>query len=102
MTSHRVRSLQPKDGGFAIDAQDLAQAFGMTPGEIRNLMGSGGIVTKFESGEGADAGRFRLSFRHGRKTLRLTVDASGSVLFQSAFGLDQQNLKNVAASIRDE
>ena len=43
------------------------------------------ISLKTGSAEGADEGRFRLSFFHGRKVLRLTVDASGKVLRRARF-----------------
>nr|WP_290428747.1 DUF6522 family protein [Defluviimonas salinarum] len=79
--------LEPQGDGFAIAAEDLARAFGLSAAEVRGLMQQGDIVTRFERGEGADAGRSRLTFRFGTKRLRLTVDAAGTVLYQSGIGL---------------
>ena len=41
------------------------------------------IKSRFERGEGEDEGRFRVTFLHGRTTVRLIVSADGTVLQQS-------------------
>ena len=46
-------------------------------------MREGRITSRFERGEGADAGRFRVTFFHGRRRVRLTLDGDGSVLQRS-------------------
>ena len=69
--------------GFAIAAADLAVLLGLPPDEVRRLMQAGKITSRFERGEGADAGRFRVSFFHGPRRVRLTVDADGRVLQRS-------------------
>ena len=52
-------------------------------------MSSGAITTRFERGEGEDAGRFRLNFFHRGKTLRLTVDEGGNILSRARFDRGQ-------------
>lgn len=87
MTAWRISKVEPQRDGFAVSATDLAQALDLDPGDVQDLMRSGGIVTRFESGEGDDVGRYRLTFRHGGRMLRLTVDQEGTVLFQSSIEL---------------
>ncbi len=38
-----------------------------------------------QAGVDADLGRFRLTFRHAGRALRLTVDADGRVLMRATF-----------------
>ena len=66
-----------------IDATDLGPLFGLPPGDVPGLMRQGLISCVAEKGEGADAGRFRVTFRHATVRVRFTVDAAGEVLFQS-------------------
>lgn len=87
MTAARIARLEPQGDGFAIAAEDLARVFGLAAAEVQGLMRRGEIVTRFERGEGADAGRSRVTFRFGKKRLRLTVDAAGAVLYQSVIDL---------------
>jgi hypothetical protein len=76
----QAMQLAPGPDGFTIDATDLGGLFGLPAAGVRELMRSGAITTSFERGEGDDAGRFRLTFRHGRKHVQLIVDAEGRVL----------------------
>jgi hypothetical protein len=67
-------------GGFVVEARLLAEAFRLREGEVRALMREGRITSRCEAGEGADAGRWRLTFFHGERACRITVDAEGRVL----------------------
>lgn len=71
--------------GFIVDAQVLAKAFDLSPEETRARMQGGQIVSLCESGEDEDAGRWRLTFRHQGRALRLIVDADGEILSRSTF-----------------
>ncbi|WP_210530427.1 DUF6522 family protein [Rubellimicrobium arenae] len=76
--------LEPRpDGGFTIDAEDLGPLLGIDPPEVPALLRDGRIASRFERGEGDDMGRFRVTFRHGGVTLRLVLDADGTVIGQS-------------------
>ena len=68
------------EGGFVIDAEDLGPLLGVEPPRVPELMREGRITCRSERGEGEDEGRFRLTFRHGRTTLRLVVQAAGTVI----------------------
>lgn len=76
--------LEPIENGFAIEAADLARLFGRQPAEVQRMMREGRITSLFERGEGADAGRFRVTFQDGVRRIRLTVDANGAVLKRSS------------------
>ena len=71
------------EGGFTIDASDLGPLLGVEPARVPGLMREGRITRRFERGEGADLGRFRLTFRHEGITLRFILTADGTVVEQS-------------------
>lgn len=75
--------LEPNADGFTIDARDLGRLLELEPEEVRALMQDGEITTRFERGEGEDAGRFRLTFTHGGRRVRLVVAVDGEVLHQT-------------------
>ncbi len=66
-----------------IDAADLGPLLGLEPSQVPEKMRSGDITSRFETGEGEDAGRVRLTFYHDSKRVRLTCDADGNVLSTS-------------------
>jgi hypothetical protein len=71
--------------GFEIDAAHLADAFGLAAAAVPGLMRAGLITSRCERGEGEDAGRFRLSFFHAGRALRLTLDGNGTILSRALF-----------------
>ncbi len=78
--------LEPTDGGMTIDAADLARLLDLPAEDVRRMMNDGFITTRFERGEGEDAGRYRLTFFEGDRRIRLIVDGSGEVLQTSRSG----------------
>lgn len=66
-----------------IDAVDLGPLLGLAPADVPEKMRSGDITSRYEIGEGDDAGRFRLTFYHAGKRVRLTCDVDGTVLSSS-------------------
>ncbi|WP_050519925.1 DUF6522 family protein [Pseudorhodobacter antarcticus] len=68
------------NGQPTIDAHDLGPLLGLPPAAVPEKMRSGDITSRFEAGDGTDAGRFRLSFYHAGKRLRLTCAADGTVI----------------------
>lgn len=71
--------------GFVVDAQLLAEAFDIKAAEVLPAMERGAITSLCEKGMDEDEGRWRLTFYHAGRALRLTVDAGGNVLGQSRF-----------------
>lgn len=73
------------DSGFVVEASALARAFGITEAQVREEMRSGLISSRSEIGEGADEGRWRMTFYRGDRAFRLVVDAEGAVLSRGYF-----------------
>ena len=68
------------DGQPVIDAVDLGPLLGLKPALVPQLMRSGEITSRFETGVDADAGRFRLTFYYEGQRIRLTCSEDGTVL----------------------
>lgn len=75
--------LEPTETGFQIDAVDLGSLLGVPPGDVQRLMREGRINSLSEKGEGEDAGRHRITFRHDATLVQLTVNNAGEVLLHS-------------------
>ena len=71
--------------GFVVDADLLAAAFRLPADSVRAQMRDGRITSRCEAGVGEDEGRWRLSFYHGGRVCRLTVDADGALLGRATF-----------------
>jgi len=69
-----------QDGRIEVDAALVAKALKMEPEALRAALRSGAVTSQCETGMDEDAGRFRLTFFSATRRLRLTVDASGTVL----------------------
>lgn len=67
-------------GQPVIDAQDLGKLLGLDPADVQVKMREGQITSRFETGEGEDAGRFRLTFFFGDQRVRLTCAEDGEVI----------------------
>ncbi|MDO5758572.1 MAG: DUF6522 family protein [Rhodobacterales bacterium] len=63
-----------------IDAQIVAKALKLPPHELQSRMREGTVTSRFERGEGVDAGRMRLTFFSSTRRARITADESGAVL----------------------
>ena len=71
--------------GFEVDAGLIASSFGLDPAGVPGLMREGAITSRCETGVDEDEGRWRLTFFHGSRALRLTVDRTGAVLLRATF-----------------
>jgi len=69
--------------GFIVPAELLAEALHLTPADVPDLLAKGTIKTVSEEGVGSDEGRFRLSFTHANRRLRLVVEADGTLITRS-------------------
>ncbi|CTQ34767.1 DUF6522 family protein [Jannaschia rubra] len=70
-------------GGVTVPAEVLAPLLDLDPAEVPALMRAGEITSLYETGEGEDAGRCRLTFWHGGRRLRLTCAMDGTILSTS-------------------
>lgn len=72
--------IEMNNGQPVIDARDLGSLLGIDPAEVHAKMREGDITSKFEIGQDEDAGRFRLTFYHDGKRVRLTCSSDGNVI----------------------
>ena len=70
----------PEVPGIEIDAARVARGLGLQVAWFRKLMDEHRITVLCERGTGEDAGRWRITWYHDDRRLRLVVDAQGNVL----------------------
>lgn len=70
-----------------VDAAIIAAGLRLEPERVQPLLRERRIASRIERGENDDAGRFRLTFVHDRRQLRLVVDDTGQILTMSATDL---------------
>ncbi len=63
-----------------IDADIVAKTLKLTPRDLKARMRDGTVTSRFERGEGADAGRMRLTFFTDTRRARITADMNGDIL----------------------
>jgi hypothetical protein len=71
------------DGHVALEATLIAADFGLDAPGVLEAMRTGRLTCVWERGVDNDAGRFRVTFFHGNRQLRLIVDATGQILERS-------------------
>ncbi len=76
--------LELAEGRITVPAELLATSFGIEPAEVSEMMRSGDITSRSETGEGEHAGRFRVTFWYGARQVRLTCAEDGTVLTRVA------------------
>ena len=73
------------EASFEVEAGLIADSFRLDPAGVPALMRAGAITSRCETGVDEDAGRWRLTFYHEGRALRLTVDGSGAILRRATF-----------------
>jgi hypothetical protein len=81
--------------GFEVDAGLIASSFGLDPSGVPGLMRTGAITSRCETGVDEDEGRWRLTFFHGGRALRLTVDGTGAILLRATFDVGGRRPRDV-------
>jgi hypothetical protein len=79
-----MHGIEIQDGTIQIDASVLGEGLGLEPSCVTALLRDGTITCRCERGIGEDEGRFRLTFFHAGRRLRLVVDAAGRILQRSS------------------
>jgi hypothetical protein len=72
------------DEAFVVDAALIGELLRLPPSRVRDLMRSGQITSACERGLDEHAGEFRLTFFHGNRRARISMDLEGRVLRKSA------------------
>lgn len=73
-----------ENGTITVDSALVGKALNLEPEALRVALRSGEVTSMCERGEGADAGRYRLTFFSPTRRLRLIVDEAGEVLQTSS------------------
>lgn len=77
MNQTTANPISVNDGEITIDAALLAHKLGLSPEALRAEMRRGAVLSVVEKGQDEDAGRTRLTFRHGAQTWRIVIEPSG-------------------------
>ena len=75
------------NGDILIDPDLLATRLSIPAAELRRRMRIGLVSSLVETGEGADAGRRRLTVRTGNRVWRAVVDAEARLLGEETLDL---------------
>jgi hypothetical protein len=75
-----MHQIEMADGQVSIEAALIAADLELDPAGVLEEMRSGRLTSRWERGVDNDAGRYRLTFFHANRQLRLIVDANGEVL----------------------
>jgi hypothetical protein len=73
------------ESGIVVDARIIGTGLGLDPAEVPDLMRSGRLTSRTETGQEEHAGFHRLTFYHEGRALRLTVDAAGEIVKQASY-----------------
>jgi Family of unknown function (DUF6522) len=68
---------------FQIDANIIGRDLDLEPFEVQRLMHEGKLTSSCERGVDEDAGRYRLTFFHENRRLRLITDSTGQIIRRS-------------------
>lgn len=79
-----------------IDAALIAEDLGLRPEGVLEATRAGRLTAVHEQGVAEDAGRVRMTFYHGNRRLRLTLDETGRVIERSRARLHASPRKHVA------
>ena len=80
------------DGAVEIDASIVGAGLGLEPQEVLGLMRANAITSVCEHGVDDDAGRYRLTFFHKGRRLRLIIDDCGRVVRRSTIDFGDRPL----------
>jgi hypothetical protein len=87
-----MSSLEIEDGTVQIDATIVAEALGITPPLLMELMRQGKVTSLSEHGIDEDAGNHRLTFFYDNRRLRLVVNDAGRVVQRSVIDFGDRPL----------
>jgi len=82
-----MSKIEFENGDVVIDAELVAARFSLDPATFLERIRNSAIRSVLERGEGADAGRFRLTFIDANQRVRFEVDAQGAILREATIGV---------------
>ena len=79
-----MSDIELAEGAVKVDAAVIATDLGLTPEGVLNALRDRRLTAVCEQGLEQDSGRWRLTFYHADRRLRLVIDQAGQVLERSA------------------
>lgn len=71
-------SVWQEDGEWVVDPEVVAPKLGLSAEAFRQAMRDGEVRGTVERGEGEDAGRTRLTFRHNNRAYAIQIEPDGT------------------------
>jgi hypothetical protein len=75
--------IEMNESDFLVDAALLGELLRLDPSDVPALLKSRRITSFCERGVGEHAGQYRLTFFHGNRRARVSVDKAGRILRRS-------------------
>ena len=94
-----IARLEFEENAISVDATLIAQGLGIEPSAVQPRMREGKITGFCEQGADQDTGRYRLTFFHGSRRLRLIVDREGRVLQRTLLDFGDRPLPAAARRV---
>jgi hypothetical protein len=79
-----MSDIELAEGAVKVDAAVIATDLGLRPEGVLNALRDRTLTAVCEQGLEQDSGRWRLTFYHADRRLRLVIDQAGRVLERSA------------------
>lgn len=89
-----MATIQFDDGEVQVDALIIGKGLDVDPSAVQSLIRDGRITSRHERGEGADAGRSRLTFFLGNRRFRVVVGEAGQIIQRSVVDFGDRALPN--------
>jgi hypothetical protein len=84
--------IEIQHGAMYIEASIIAEGLKLEASGVQAMMRKGEITSLCERGVNEDAGRYRLTFFHKSRRLRLVVDGTGTVIRRSSIDFGDRPL----------
>ncbi|UDL90436.1 DUF6522 family protein [Mesorhizobium sp. PAMC28654] len=79
-----MATIKFEDDAVQVDAAIIGKGLDIDPWVVQSLIRESKITSRCERGEGADAGRLRLTFFLGNRRFCVIVDEAGRIIQRSA------------------
>jgi Family of unknown function (DUF6522) len=95
-----MSGIEIQDGIIQIEASIVARGLELEPAAVQAMIRNGEITSLCERGVNEDAARYRLTFFHKSRRVRLVVDANGTVVQRSIINFGDRPLRASMRKLR--
>jgi hypothetical protein len=92
VTERHNPAIEIDRNAILVEAAIIAEGLGLAASRMPALIRSGEVTSICERGVGEDQGRYRLTFFHAGKRLRLVVDSEGRLIRRSTIDFGDRPL----------